>query len=356
VTKRAGGAARKTGPGNRRGPEAAVELVHNGQILTIVKARQGLALLEMMCRIRAFEEVALDLARRGDVVGAVHPYTGHEAIAAGVGDQLGPDDHVVSYYRCHGHALAAGLAPTAMFAELLGRATGVNKGKGGSMHLADRSRRFLGGNSIVGAGVGIAAGMAAANQIRGVPGVVVVFLGDGAMGTGVVLETLRITARQRLPLLFVCENNGYQDRTRSSLVSDGSPADVANGLGVPAVIADGNDVEEVAAAAAGLLDEVRGGGGARFLEALTYLRDFHCQLGPATPDPYRPPDEVRWWSAHDPIVSAGRTLVTRGVTEESLLVLRERAHQEMVDAAASALRDPVPGPDEAVHDLTTGGW
>jgi TPP-dependent pyruvate/acetoin dehydrogenase alpha subunit len=333
-----------------------VEIIHNGNAAGVVVAARRLALLETMCRIRAFEEVALDLARRGDVVGAVHPYTGHEAVAAGVGDQLGPDDHVVSYYRCHGHALAAGLAPTAMFAELLGRASGVNKGKGGSMHLADRSRRFLGGNSIVGAGVGIAAGMAAALQIRRAPGAVVVFLGDGAMGAGVVLETLRISARQRLPLLFVCENNGYQDRTRSSLVSDRAPAEVATGLGVPAVVTEGNDVEEVATAAAGLLDEVRGAGGARFLEALTYLRDFHCQLGSATPDPYRPEDEVRWWLAHDPIVLAGQTLGTPGITEESLPALRERAHREMVDAAATALREPLPTPDEALHDLTTGGW
>jgi TPP-dependent pyruvate/acetoin dehydrogenase alpha subunit len=329
-----------------------VELVHNGHIRT----GHGLALLEMMCRIRAFEEVALDLARQGHVVGAVHPYTGHEAIASGVGDRLGPEDHVVSYYRCHGHALAAGLPPTAMFAELLGRASGVNRGKGGSMHLADRSRRFLGGNSIVGAGVGIAAGMAAAQRIRGGPGVVVVFFGDGAMGAGVVLETVRIAARQRLPLLFVCENNGYQDRTRSSLVSDRSPSDVANGLGVPAVVAEGNDVEEVTTAAGGLLDEVRGAGGARFLEALTYLRDFHCQLGAAPPDQYRPADEVRWWSAHDPITQAGRTLVLRGVAEETLLALRERVHQEMVDAADWALREPVPTPDEAMRDLTTSGW
>jgi len=313
----------------------------------------GLSLLTMMVRIRAFEETALDLTRRGEVVGAVHPCTGHEAIAAGVCDRLGPRDEVVSYYRCHGHALASGLEPAAMFAELLGRASGVNKGKGGSMHLAQRSRRFLGGNSIVGAGIGIAAGMAAAARIRGVRMAVVAFMGDGAMGAGVVLETLRIAAKQALPLLLVCENNGWQDRTASHLVTDQTPAAVATGLGVPSTVVDGNDAGEVAGIAGALLDQVRAGLGARFLEASTYLRDFHCQFGLLTPGPYRPEDEVRQWQARDPIAAAGRAL---RVAQSTLDELRREAREEMAVAAAHALAEPVPAPAQARHDLTVSRW
>lgn len=284
-----------------------MELVRDGHPAENVSAHQGVALLETMCRIRAFEEVAGDLARQGDLVGPVCSGTGHEAVAAGVGDRLGPDDHVVSSHRWHGHALAAGVPPSKLFAHLLGRS--------GSTCLADRSRRFLGGSVTGGGNAGIAAGTAAAHQLRGVQGAVVVFLGDDAPDAGAVLETLRLAARQRLPLLAVCANTGGRDLGRS-------PVDVATGLGVPAVVAEGNDVEEVATAAGGLLEEVRGGGGPRFLEALTYPRDGH--------------DEARWWSAHDPIVLAGQTLVARGVPEESLPALRERARREMADAAAHA--------------------
>jgi TPP-dependent pyruvate/acetoin dehydrogenase alpha subunit len=317
---------------------------------------RGLSLLRMVLRIRAFEETALDLTRRGEIVGAVHPSTGHEAIAAGVGERLGPRDEVVSYYRCHGHALACGLEPTAMFAELLGRVSGVNKGKGGSMHLAQRSRRFLGGNSIVGANIGIAAGMATAARIRGVRMAVVAFLGDGAMGAGVVLETLRIAAKQALPLLLVCENNGWQDRTVSHLVSDQNPAAVAAGLGVPSVIVEGNDAVAVADLAGALLDEVHAGRGARFLEASTYLRDFHCQFGPVPPDQYRPEEEVRRWRARDPVSAAERALLARQIARSTLDELRQNAYQEMAAAAAHALAEPVPAPAEAEHDLTVSRW
>ncbi|MBN6040998.1 thiamine pyrophosphate-dependent dehydrogenase E1 component subunit alpha [Amycolatopsis sp. 195334CR] len=308
--------------------------------------RRDLPLYETMLRIRAFEETALELQRRGEVPGALHPATGHEAIAAGVCAHLGPADHVVSYYRCHGHALAVGVDPAAMFAELLGRATGLNKGKGGSMHLADRSHRFLGGNSIVGANVGIAAGMAAALRIRQEPGAVVVFFGDGAVGAGVVLETLRIAAHQRLPLLFVCENNGYQDRTRSELVSGIAPGAVAAGLGVPSTSVDGNDARAVADAAGALLPIVREERTARFLDAATYLRDFHCQFGPEPPGEYRPVDEVRRWRARDPLSRADFDL-----TEP-----RRRAVDEMRLAAAHALAQPEPSVNTVDDDLTAARW
>ncbi|GAB2596720.1 hypothetical protein GCM10027168_31860 [Streptomyces capparidis] len=318
--------------------------------------RRRTRLLRTMLRIRAFEDAALDLARRGLVPGAVHPSTGHEAVAAGALERLGPADSVVSYYRCHGHALAVGVPPQPMFAELLGRASGVNRGKGGSMHLALRSRAFLGGNSIVGAGVPAAAGLAAAARIRGHDGVAIVFLGDGAMGAGVVLETLRIASRQALPLLLVCENNGWQDRTASPRVTDLAPARVSQGLGVPARTVDGNDPAEVADAAGALLGETRSGAGPRFLEAVTYLRDFHCQFGPVPPDEYRPADEVERWRERDPVARAERELAALGVPEEDLARERARAEREMADAAEAALAEPFPSAEEAAQDLTVAPW
>ncbi|HEY0636138.1 MAG TPA: thiamine pyrophosphate-dependent dehydrogenase E1 component subunit alpha [Pseudonocardiaceae bacterium] len=340
-------AARGTGATSRRAPGRTVD--------------HDLALLDTMLRIRFFEEIALELTSRGDIVGALHPYTGHEAIAAGVARHVGRDDQVVSYYRCHGHALATGLDPFEMFAELLGRATGVNRGKGGSMHLAQRSRNFFGGNSIVGANVGIAAGMAAGLRIRGRRAAAIVFLGDGATGAGVVLETLRIAAHQRLPLLLVCENNAYQDRTPSRLVSTVPPAAVAAGLGVPAETVDGNDVTAVDDVAGRLLPAVRDGDGPRFVEATTYLRDFHCQWGELPPAEYRPPAEVALWRERDPIERLERSLLARGMPAARLRAGRERVRAERRRAATAALAEPEPHPAEATEHLTarpwpTGGW
>lgn len=315
-------------------------------------ADRDLDLFAAMVRIRLFEEKALALTTSGAIPGALHPYTGHEAVAAGIGRHLGPGDQVVSYYRCHGHALMAGLDPFEMFAELLGRAAGVNKGKGGSMHLAQRSRNFFGGNSIVGSNVAIAAGIAAGIDIRGERVAAIVFLGDGAMGAGVVLEALRIAQHQRLPLFLVCENNAYQDRTASHLVASRPPAVVASGLGVAAATVDGNDAVAVAGAAGPLLDSVRGGDGPRFLEARTYLRDFHCQFGPRAPDEYRPAGEVARWLAADPIERLRRRLVDRGVHPERLDGLRRRVAAEIERAAAAALAAPAPDPAEATTDLT----
>jgi len=334
--------------------------------VTVVDAKVGgrlpgpvdrdLELLALMLTIRAFELRALALTSNGAIVGALHPYTGHEAVAAGVGRHFGPSDQVISYYRCHGHALAAGLEPFEMFAELLGRAAGVNKGKGGSMHLAKRSRNFFGGNSIVGSNVAIAAGIAAALDIRGEQAAAIVFLGDGAMGAGAVLETLRIASHQRLPLLLVCENNGYQDQTASHLVSSVAPAAVASGLGVPSTTVDGNDAIAVADTVGPLLAQVRRGGGPRFVEARTYLRHFHCQFGIEPPPECRPADEVARWTAADPIDRMERALLDRGVPAERLHRLRERMARAVDEAAEAALAAPEPDPADAGTGLTVNGW
>lgn len=215
------------------------------------------AAYRMMLRIRTLEERVLACAADGLVAGFVHPCTGQEAVAVGVLAARQPGEWVVSFYRCHGHALAAGSPVDGIVREILGRAGGICGGKAGSMHLADRNCRFLGASSIVGAQLPIAAGVAMAERSAGDGHATIVFCGDGALGTGISYETLTIAATLGLPLLVVCEENGWQDHTPSRLVRHRSPAELADGLGVGCTEVDGNDVGAVHAAADELLDRCR---------------------------------------------------------------------------------------------------
>jgi pyruvate dehydrogenase E1 component alpha subunit/2-oxoisovalerate dehydrogenase E1 component len=280
------------------------------------RAREGLAELfghwEQMLRIRIFEQHVLRLAAEGAALGAIHPCTGQEAIAAGVLGERLPDEWVVSYYRCHGHALACGCAEVAVLREILARSDGLCGGNGGSMHLADRSRHFLGATSIVAAQLPIAAGVAMSVQADQEPRAVVVFCGDGALGAGAAYEAITIAHRKRLPLLVVCEDNGWQDHTRSADVRSLEPADLLAGLGLPTEEVDGNDVTAVARVARRSLAECRAGRGPRALVARTYLRDFHAQFGVTPPAEYRPAEQVRHWLARDPLDLAATRLSRAG--------------------------------------------
>ncbi|MEV0732694.1 thiamine pyrophosphate-dependent dehydrogenase E1 component subunit alpha [Polymorphospora sp. NPDC050346] len=257
-----------------------------------------------MLEIRLFEEGVLRLAGQGLVPGATHPYTGQEAVAVGVLAARRPDEWVVSFYRCHGHALAAGSPPEPLLREILGRDGGVCGGKSGSMHLADRANHLLGSTSIVAAQLPIAAGAAMSAKLDGAGRAVIVFCGDGALSAGGAYETLMIAAAQRLPLLVVCEDNGWQDRTASPLVRHLTPTELVRGLRLPHVEVDGNDVEAVHEAATGALAACRDGGGVGVLVAHTYLRHFHSQLGPRPPAEYRPAAERERWLARDPLTVA----------------------------------------------------
>lgn len=245
-------------------------------------------LLRQMLLIRHFEEAALECMRDGLVAGVIHPYTGHEAVAVGVFAARDPAEWAVSYYRCHGHALAAGSPPLGLMLEVLGRKGGVCGGKAGSMHLADRDHFLLGASSIVGGQLPIAAGVALAEKASGSGKAVVVFCGDGALGAGVAYETLTISLHLGLPLLVVCEDNGWQDQTASHLVRAIPPAELVRRLGLGNLEIDGNDVLAVRDAATDLLARCRGGHGPQVLVAQTYLLDFHAQWGIEPPDEYRP--------------------------------------------------------------------
>jgi pyruvate dehydrogenase E1 component alpha subunit/2-oxoisovalerate dehydrogenase E1 component len=300
----------------------------------------------MMCRIRLFEEAVLELTAAGLVPGYVHPYTGQEAVATGVLGVRDPREWVVSYYRCHGHALAAGCDPLAVLREIMGRQGGMCGGRGGSMHLADRAHRLLGATSVVAAQLPIAAGVAMTEP----PGrAVVVFCGDGALGAGVAYETLTVATLLRLPLLVVCEDNGWQDRTPSTQVRTLPPARLAAGLGVPCLEVDGNDVAEVARGTTDLIAECRSGGGPRMLVATTYLRDFHAQSGPIRPAEYRPPDEVAYWRERDPLTIAGDRLADKDA-------IHAEVRAEIDAVVESAIASPPADPARATESITVAPW
>lgn len=305
-----------------------------------------------MVRIRLLEERVLACADDDLVAGFVHPYTGQEAVATGVLAARHPEEWVVSFYRCHGHALAAGSPLDGIVREILGRTGGICGGKAGSMHLADRNHRFLGASSIVGSQLPIAAGVAMAERSAGDGRAAVVFCGDGALGTGVSFETLTIAATLELPLLVVCEENGWQDHTPSRLVRHRTPAQTVTGLGVGCAEVDGNDVVAVHQAAEELLTRCRRDGRPQVLVAHTYLRHFHAQAGGAPPPEYRPPDEVTHWRARDPLDLAAARL---GHPATWYAELRAEIEEEMARAFTAALAAPPPDPATAGHAVTSTG-
>lgn len=280
-------------------------------------------LYRTMLLIRAFDEQAGEARRDGRLRGSVHEYIGQEAIATGVCANLRRSDYISSYHRGHGHCLAKGADPVAMMKELFGKAGGVCGGKGGSMHVADFSIGILGANGVVADGVTIAAGAAHAMKLRGEDRIVVAFLGDGAMNRGPMLESLNWAGVFKLPLIFVCEDNTYSDRTRTASVTAGPGITArAQAFGIPAESVDGNDVVAVHRAAERLVRVVRDQREARFLHATTYRWKGHLALDKGA---YRDAGEVSRGMSSDPIARARAWLVEHGVPEPALDADREEA-------------------------------
>jgi pyruvate dehydrogenase E1 component alpha subunit len=306
-----------------------------------------------MHRIRALEEVALRALADKLVLGAIHPSIGQEAVAAGVVARLRGRDLLLSTHRGHGHTLAKGASSTAMFHELLGREGGTCGGKGGSMHIADFGVGMLGANGVVAANIVIAAGAAHALRLRREDRIVACFFGDGAANRGPFLEGLNWAAVFRLPVLFICEDNGYAATTRTRAMTAGPGlSERARALGVPATEVDGNDVLAVEAAAAELVGDVRAGEGPRFLHAKTYRITGHTGADPAT---YRPQGEVEAQRANDPILRARETLIFAGVDAMALDGDRRAALDEMEKAYASARAAPFPPVEAAFADVQDVG-
>jgi len=295
-----------------------------------------------MTLIRVFEERVSELYRDSEVPGFVHLSTGQEASAVGACWPLAVTDVITSNHRGHGHCLAKGLPPEPMMAELLARATGTNKGLGGSMHIADPDLGIFGANGIVAAGVPIAGGAALAAKLRG-RGVVVSFFGDGAVAQGAFHEAANLAALWRLPMVFFCENNGYAE---FSPIADQHPVPMAAraaGYGLEYVPVDGNDVEAVAAVMTDAVGRIRAGGGPMFVEAITYRWHGHYE---GDPEKYRDKDELAEWQQRDPLVITRARLLQRGVGPEKLDLIETQVRAR-IDAAVDAARQ-APPPDMSV--------
>ena len=324
-----------------------------------------LSLYRTMVRIRAFEDAA-EVASQGGVQawglsasakpalvrGPLHLSTGQEAVAAGVCAHLKPADLLTSTHRGHGHTLAKGADSTKMMCELFGRANGYNKGKGGSMHIADFSVGMLGANGVVAAGLPIAVGAAHALKLRKVDAIAVSFFGDGAINRGPFMESLNWAVVYHLPMLFICEDNQISATTASAPMTAGQGASPrAESLQVPALKVDGNDVEAVSNAAAKLIAEIRAGAGPRLLQAITYRHKGHVSVDPGA---YRDPEEVRKALERDPIKRTRQQLEAAGLGAQAAQVEAE-ARAEIDAALAAAEASPVPEVHEAYQDIVTTG-
>lgn len=306
-----------------------------------------LRLLGEMVRIRAFERRAAELYQRERIRGFLHLYDGEEAISVGVMQTLGPEDAVVATYREHGQALARGIPMTALMAELYGHREGCCRGRGGSMHIFDRERRFVGGNAIVGGGLPLAVGMALADQLQGRAAVSACFFGEGAVDEGEFHESLNLAALWRLPVLFVCENNFYSmgmALERAEAATDIHAKGAAYGM--CAEVVDGMDAVAVEIAARRAVAEIRAGRGPYLLECRTYRLRAHSMFDAQL---YRSKDEIEAWKQREPIVRFRAWFETCGLDYDAALARLETEAEAEVDAAVAFAEA---GSPEDVADLT----
>jgi len=307
----------------------------------------ALGLLHAMIRIRRFEEKAAELYGLGKIRGFLHLYVGEEAVAVGALQSLTPDDAIVSTYREHGHALVRGISAGAIMAEMYGKANGCSRGRGGSMHLFDASRRFYGGNAIVGGGLPLAVGLALADKLQNRERVTACLFGDGAVAEGVFHESLNLAALWKLPVLFLCENNRYAMGT--AIERHQSQTDIhlkAEGYGIPAEAVDGMDVQAVERVTSLAVDTVRSGAGPHLLEARTYRFRAHSMYDAEL---YRSKEEVEQWKRRDPINLYSTRLREAGMLSDSdVSAIEARVASEIEEAVAFAER----GEWEPLQDLT----
>ncbi|MPZ48326.1 MAG: pyruvate dehydrogenase (acetyl-transferring) E1 component subunit alpha [Dehalococcoidia bacterium] len=294
-----------------------------------------------MILIRRFEEKAAEMYARGKIRGFLHLYIGQEAVGVGVISRLRADDYIYSHYREHGQAIARGLDPKAIMAELFGKATGVSRGLGGSMHIFDISKRFMGGYAIVAGHMPLACGTALAQKHLGTDAVTVSILGDGAVNEGAFHEALNLAAVWKLPVLFLCENNFYGMGTAMSRVS--ASTDIykrAEAYGIRSEQVDGMDVIEVAKKTEQALQLIRRGEGPYFLEAITYRFRGHSM---ADPELYRDKSEVDHWRQNDPIKTFSDALIQGGMFNQGEIeVVWKKVEEEVEEAARFADESPFP--------------
>jgi len=306
-----------------------------------------------MLRIRAFEEAALKGLEQKLVLGAIHPSIGQEAVAVGVCRNLEPSDILLSTHRGHGHTIAKGADTLAMMRELFGREGGTCHGKGGSMHIADFKVGMLGANGVVGANIVIAVGAAHAIRLKKGREVVTCIFGDGAINRGPFLEGLNWSGVWKLPILFVCEDNGFAASTRTQAMTAGEgPAARAESFGIPAATVDGNDLLAIDETVRRLLGEIRAGGGPRFLLCKTYRLTGHTGADPAG---YRSKEEVATAWKSDPVARVRDLLGTAGVAAGDLAAAEKEARAEIDAAFEAAKASPQPPLTRAFADVQDVG-
>ena len=314
-----------------------------------------LRLYRRMVTIRLFEEHVNDLYTRALMPGLAHLYIGEEAVAVGVCAALRPDDYITSTHRGHGHCLAKGAAPDRMFAELLGKEAGYCKGKGGSMHIADPATGNLGANAIVGGSAGIATGAAFSAKRLGTGQVSVCFFGEGALGQGSLYEVMNMASLWKLPVIYVCENNLYNEYTHFSEVTAGDILARGKAFGIHSESVDGQDVRAVYATAQRLVDRARQGEGPAFLLVNTY-RYFGHHVGDVSRDYYRSKQEEQAWKTErDPIQILGSWMTAQNLaTSAHLDQVQAEVKADIEKAVQFAMAAPYPNADKVQQDVYAG--
>jgi pyruvate dehydrogenase E1 component alpha subunit len=300
-----------------------------------------------MVRIRLFEEQVNELYKSAIMPGLAHLYIGQEAVAVGICEALHGDDYITSTHRGHGHCLAKGASPKLMFAELLGKAAGYCRGKGGSMHIADPATGNLGANAIVGGSIGIATGAAFSSKQLKNGRVTACFFGEGALGQGVLYEELNLAQLWKLPVVYICENNLYSEYTHFSEITAGDICARAAAFGIHAETVDGQDVHSVFSMARWLVDHARAGDGPAFLLCNTYRYTGH-HVGDINREYYRSrQEEQEWKTTRDPIKMLASHLLNERLADEAALgAIEDEVRMEMRAAVEFAVAAPYPGPEE----------
>jgi TPP-dependent pyruvate/acetoin dehydrogenase alpha subunit len=312
----------------------------------------ALHMYRQMRKIRSFEEQVDELYKRAKMPGLAHLYIGQEAVAVGVCEALRQDDYITSTHRGHGHCLAKGASSKRMFCELLGKEEGYCRGKGGSMHIADHENGNLGANAIVGGSTGIATGAAFSAKARGTDQVAVCFFGEGALGQGVLYEVMNMAALWKLPVIYVCENNLYNEYTHYSETTAGEIGARAAGFGIPVDEVDGQDVRAVYTATCRAVERARAGEGPSFLVCNTYRYLGH-HVGDVDRSYYRSrEEEERWRTERDPLALLESWMLADGLTDEAALRgIERKAADEVATAVEHALEAPFPDPSEVVQHV-----
>ncbi|CEP69144.1 Dehydrogenase, E1 component [Moorella glycerini] len=317
-----------------------------------IKLEESLEMYRLMLRIRYFEEKIVEVYAQGLMPGLAHLYIGEEAVAVGVCAALRPEDLITSTHRGHGHCIAKGGDVKRMMAEMFGKSTGYCYGKGGSMHISDIELGIVGANGVVGGGIPLATGAALSAQLRNSGQVVACFFGDGASNQGVFHESLNLAAVWRLPVVYICENNGYGisvSQERHQAIKD--IAVRAGAYGMPGVVVDGNDVEAVYEATREAVARARRGEGPTLLECKTYRWRGHHEGDPNRGSRYRTREEMAAWEERCPIKNYETKLLARGASPDRLEEIQKQVKKEIEDAVEYANNSPFPAVEEAVSQV-----